>query len=1780
MEGINMPLFGLINRSAKFSLRRPYSNEYPIFEKLEPRLLLDAGAGIENEFVKLEVNDSGAFTMQRSADDQWLLFPAASTSAFSIKVDDSEYWTRDTDQFVSVTNPITEGNGTILIEYVTPENVHLVHRFNLAGQSIEFNATVTNLDSTCHRVATRYLFDTQVDQNDGAPLYAPGIIDSRGSSVCTYETDIPDVNFLEWKSYDKWPEPNLVGIGTLFTIPERMVFASWSGAIGNRWQYTPDPDKQFYYPPSGGDSAVLMYFDLDNIAPNHQKQTVTYYGIGQPEGTEGILGVTNELRQLAYHAENTTQHAFRQFASDFADASVALRSLNLETFNQSVGFVSALTAVATGQVNTGSMTAQPALTRLYNISPDAAQLACEIADLFINTSQTAGTNGIRFDAVEFLEQFNNWLNRHNANAVDRDNDGDTDNIDYVLNPQNDADTIAEKLFEAINHEFAFFHQNHTTLPQDGLYGLTSHMNNRIDDYIETLQINQPEDYPEDNVIQYLRNIRNTFVSARTHLAISPLVNDDPGQNPPSTLGSYHSQSTLINEQIEQIGSQQSFDWFFHAAQHPADQQTAGITTHLALPDTNIIGHIIALTNLTQTATTHGHYHIATGEAMQASVNQQILAAGSDANNICELVLGSIEYLNQLQQNDWAALDIDNSNVQVIEDSFYIDHAVINNGQISTSTQGQIRINNPGNNTLITRAFVSIYRGPTTQNVIDNNPVMIATIPPANINNGEHQLDFQTPKMLPNSNFYTTQYDAFCYLQVGPAINPQNFGPFYDSLNLDFQDVIDNLPDTTEIIWQGSLKQGNKWTQHFSPTHATDGIYLTLKYAGSDLDMHLYDRFGNHLGIDYVTGKFQNQISGAKHSGHLATIERIFLPSAARAPFDIEVVGLDTDGELPFVVVASDLTYQQKPVINCSSPSLNRSVQDELKRTTYYIHLHEITANASYPDLNINVSDFVSGTYIINAANFTLDIPSNTVPPGDSITVQANLTIPDDAPAGRYFGSFKIGNNTIEIPAILNIFPGRTKAQSTKNQQINYIEFPEADGTWANIIIEGGYADLFFTGNITNKIQKGNSVIFQGQNLLLNELQLFDTNIQSSVTFEARGADNIVSIGTISAKRPIYALHGDCLDLVAGGIRFTGNGFIESIELNSLSNGADIIMPGVGSAKGISINAKTFSDGSNLILASHLDSLDILQWGTGWLQTTFADTIQVIAETLMPLSGNIAADMTFTGADRRQIALRNLKVEGTIIGSNITAASGEFNNIDVGAWKGGSLNATSVRKLSTNLQNPAADGSFSANLNITGNPNARHSLTNANIEGKLTNANWNIIGNVRKINVRGLTDDFSLTVQSEISKLNFNNVRYADVNVNGLLNSAKAVTWNDGSITANAINRLHITGNRRKNIPGNFGANIIITGPADRYPRGTLASARIDGSLTSCSWNITGDVNRINVGGRTNNFDLRINSEASNITFARVDQADININGHVSNIRAQDFNAGQIHAAQLNRLQISGDRRNNVPGNFGANLFITAAGVQNGRDALRSAAIAATVTGGHWDIDGHTGRLRIGASLQNWLADFEHLSSLRVTGIRTPQANNQPGILSGIINCRSINRLYAESIVDANLSILQTTGNNACSSLRVSDWIEHSEIVSLANISRVRVGAVRDSGFFAGSIVTMIDENDDGIHDLPTVTTPLDFGQFNPNQRACIDRFSVTGIRGETFSFINSTVAAATFQNISITNPQTDNNGQQFGISADYIRRLNINFPQQRGRWNDLIQVSDSLQFDDHCVRLV
>jgi hypothetical protein len=240
---------------------------------------------IRTSTIDVAANYDGTFT-EGAADGRRLLYghPSPWSSYLALQVGSLTYSNGplanyNLNRYISrLTSPDdTDGDGqadSAVTEWTLPGGVVVTQTLTPIPYAVRYKVDVSNQGTGAPDVRVRYLFDTQLNYNDGAPFYLPGE-DLR----LTTEREYIAPTFRVWKDYDRFDNPTLVGEGWFHpdAVPDKIQFAYWQTSYYNG---------AYNYPVvSGrgvtGDSAVVMYWEFGTLQPGQSDRLITYYGLNQ-----------------------------------------------------------------------------------------------------------------------------------------------------------------------------------------------------------------------------------------------------------------------------------------------------------------------------------------------------------------------------------------------------------------------------------------------------------------------------------------------------------------------------------------------------------------------------------------------------------------------------------------------------------------------------------------------------------------------------------------------------------------------------------------------------------------------------------------------------------------------------------------------------------------------------------------------------------------------------------------------------------------------------------------------------------------------------------------------------------------------------------------------------------------------------------------------------------------------------------------------------------------------------------------------------------------------------------------------------------------------------------------------------------------------------------------------------------------------------------------------------------------------------------------------------------
>ena len=119
----------------------------------------------------------------------------------------------------------------------------------------------------------------------------------------------------------------------------------------------------------------------------------------------------------------------------------------------------------------------------------------------------------------------------------------------------------------------------------------------------------------------------------------------------------------------------------------------------------------------------------------------------------------------------------------------------------------------------------------------------------------------------------------------------------------------------------------------------------------------------------------------------------------------------------------------------------------------------------------------------------------------------------------------------------------------------------------------------------------------------------------------------------------------------------------------------------------------------------------------------------------------------------------------------------------------------------------------------------------------------------------------------------------------------------------------------------------------------------------------------------------------------------------------------------------------------------------------------------------------------------------------------------------------------------SNSSNSLGSLSVNGNFDGGSLVSASNLGTIVLGGMRNSSIYAGVV--------SGFSTSPS-SSGLPDGQNDFEGDRTIQSIKVNGVSGQTYSFVNSNIAAFTIGTVRLVDIQTSNSGVPFGVAAANI----------------------------------
>lgn len=256
---------------------------------------------VGNAIVTASVDESSGEFYIETADGKSLLYNDFYTGRAIVRVDGTSYLFGSSDG-TWITPPTYSSNtvtGTWRITNVSDIRVTMslsIVQSTTTGNydTYKISYDIRNTGSTAHSVGFYKMLDTNLNQNDDAPVSAGDGYNRNERSFS--DSSVP--NF--WQAYEDGPtqtSDKLVAQGTLYgggaVKPDRLALGSWWNLREVQWDYTPAGTYD--------DSAVGMWWNPVSISAGGSRTVTTLYGLGAVESVTGdiALSVSSESQLTA-----------------------------------------------------------------------------------------------------------------------------------------------------------------------------------------------------------------------------------------------------------------------------------------------------------------------------------------------------------------------------------------------------------------------------------------------------------------------------------------------------------------------------------------------------------------------------------------------------------------------------------------------------------------------------------------------------------------------------------------------------------------------------------------------------------------------------------------------------------------------------------------------------------------------------------------------------------------------------------------------------------------------------------------------------------------------------------------------------------------------------------------------------------------------------------------------------------------------------------------------------------------------------------------------------------------------------------------------------------------------------------------------------------------------------------------------------------------------------------------------------------------------------------------
>ena len=371
------------------------------------------------------------------------------------------------------------------------------------------------------------------------------------------------------------------------------------------------------------------------------------------------------------------------------------------------------------------------------------------------------------------------------------------------------------------------------------------------------------------------------------------------------------------------------------------------------------------------------------------------------------VLNHLQYLYENPRED--------PPVPVFVESVYTPDVVLGDGDLVATQTGYAVVRNDADFTVDVSPTIHLFNESVDLGSITAETITIAP--------GE-TTDFRLPYGGLSSALTGTEgYDVEIFLEVADpdTMTTGICGPYHSHYFVGTRDELDLLGrQSVRVVHSGDINEGDRREAVFTPSGTTRRMRLLLSQSETaNLDLHVYDSAGNHVGFDYDAGQADLDLPGGEYHGSDGIAEWIWIdvPGGEQYRVVVEATSAPLDTQFTVTVLETPefpaLLYL--PIADTVTDTNERTVELSFGAGEY-------GGQRGIVGLSAVATDLVDGQgNVVPVANVSFDLPETTIPAGRTVGWSATVEIPGALPDGTYTGVFTLaGNDAVDGASLSEI----------------------------------------------------------------------------------------------------------------------------------------------------------------------------------------------------------------------------------------------------------------------------------------------------------------------------------------------------------------------------------------------------------------------------------------------------------------------------------------------------------------------------------------------------------------------------------------------------------------------------------------------------------------------------------------------------------------------------------------------------------------------------------------